>query len=696
MRSSRTTALRLFSLGYLTLFLELALIRHLAGNIWNFGYFPNLVLLSVFIGMGIGFTFHHVVADRLSNIVFHVAIWLLFLLVAYVYFEHPSVPGFTTWAGNMSGEVYFTAVPKQAVAKSFLPFFVCMVLIVLVFALVAQRTAKLFREFAPLRAYTLDIAGSCAGIASFMVVSWLQIPAWAWYLWALAITIVAAEGAWKVRWLPVVPALLTAFLAHQQDARLLANPKLDGQLDVAWSPYQKVEFTENGRRIYVNGVSHQSMEAPSRIRSTFYQTIYTDRGLTPEMRPYRNVLVLGAGSGNDVAAALMNGAQHVDAVEIDPVIARFGRDHHPAAPYRDPRVNLVVDDGRAFMTRATRQYDLVIFALTDSLVKVSSMSQLRLENYLFTVESVRRAYEILDDGGDLVFYNHYRHDWLKEKIQHMALQATNRWPEQIFQENDFAVLRVRKGSNAAPTQVAAGLVDVPTDDWPFLYLLRHGIPKVYGWAIITVFVLIAALLAAIHFTSRRRTRAENRHPSLGLKLAFVFMGIAFLLLETKSIIQFSLLFGTTWINNSLVFLAVLLLVLAANWTALLLKAPTWLPLVGVLLIASSLAAVFFPLSELLAIRSSSLRFVAASLMTFSPIFFANLVFSIVFRDQTVAEHLFGWNLFGATLGGILEYASMLTGYRFLAIAVATCYAAVFVCLRASRPVPQTGTSAAAD
>ena len=43
----------------------------------------------------------------------------------------------------------------------------------------------------------------------------------------------------------------------------------------------------------------------------------------------------------------------------------------------------------------------------------------------------------------------------------------------------------------------------------------------------------------------------------------VFMGAAFLLLETKNVVQFALLFGTTWFVNALVFAGVLLSVLAA-------------------------------------------------------------------------------------------------------------------------------------
>ena len=95
--------------------------------------------------------------------------------------------------------------------------------------------------------------------------------------------------------------------------------------------------------------------------------------------------------------------QIVDAVEIDPVIAGLGKKYHPAQAYKDPRVNLVVDDARAFMTNTRRKYDLIVFALTDSLVKVSPMAQLRLENYIFTEQAVQTAYNLLKKDGNLSF-----------------------------------------------------------------------------------------------------------------------------------------------------------------------------------------------------------------------------------------------------------------------------------------------------
>ena len=77
--------------------------------------------------------------------------------------------------------------------------------------------------------------------------------------------------------------------------------------------------------VEVNNIFHQSM-APVEQKEYFYQWPYTVFGDT-----FDDVLILGAGSGTDVAAALRHGAKHVDAVEIDPAIMRLGRERHPGS-----------------------------------------------------------------------------------------------------------------------------------------------------------------------------------------------------------------------------------------------------------------------------------------------------------------------------------------------------------------------------
>src|SRR5438034_6045288 len=116
-------------------------------------------------------------------------------------------------------------------------------------------------------------------------------------------------------------------------------------------------------------------------------------------RPEESILILCGGTGNDDAVALRNGAHRVDVVEIDPVIAELGKDLHADRPYQSQSVRLFVDDARSFLERNTSNYDLVIFATLDSHTDFSSLSSLRLDTYVFTVESFQQVAENINQGG---------------------------------------------------------------------------------------------------------------------------------------------------------------------------------------------------------------------------------------------------------------------------------------------------------
>ena len=186
-----------------------------------------------------------------------------------------------------------------------------------------------------------------------------------------------------------------------------------------WSPYYKITVSQQGADtvVEVNNIFHQSM-APVEQKEYFYQWPYSVFGDT-----FEDVLILGAGSGTDVAAALRHGVRHVDAVEIDPAIIRLGREHHPDRPYSDPRVTVINDDARHFLRTTTKKYDLVVFALIDSLTMQSSFSGVRLESYMFTVESFSAVRDRLKPDGVLVVYNYFREPWLVDRLANTAAAA---------------------------------------------------------------------------------------------------------------------------------------------------------------------------------------------------------------------------------------------------------------------------------
>jgi hypothetical protein len=397
----------------------------------------------------------------------------------------------------------------------------------------------------------------------------------------------------------------------------------------------------------------------------------------------KNVLIVGAGTGVDVAVALQQGVEHVDAVEIDPRIHAIGVQLNPDRPFQDPRVTSYINDGRAFLEQTARRYDLILFALPDSLTLIAGQSSLRLESYLFTAEAMQAARSHLTADGAFGEYNYYREDWLVDRLAG-TLQSVYGRPPCVDSTGHVARLALLMAS-ASP-----GALDCPsewkpishpvsapaTDDAPFVYLRDPTIP---GFYLLTLALILLAALLLVRVVAGPFRR-------MGGYIDLFFMGAAFLLLETKNVVQFALLFGTTWFVNALVFLGILVAVyLAIEVTRRVDLRPGW-PLYAILLLALALAFVVDP--GLLLRLSVVPRFLVAVTLAFVPVFLANLVFASRFRDVAASNVAFGANLLGAMVGGILEYASLVTGYRVLLIIVAILYAAAFGIRRFAAPQDQ--------
>src|SRR5205814_6806234 len=92
--------------------------------------------------------------------------------------------------------------------------------------------------------------------------------------------------------------------------------------ETKWSPYYKVDLDPSNGGINVNYIGHQMMNAFETTGSV-YSLIHLLQQHSGGA-PFADVLVIGAGSGNDVTHALRYGVQRLDAVEIDPVIQSIG------------------------------------------------------------------------------------------------------------------------------------------------------------------------------------------------------------------------------------------------------------------------------------------------------------------------------------------------------------------------------------
>jgi hypothetical protein len=639
--------LRLALASFLVLFVELALIRWTAANVVYLVHLTNFVLLASFLGIGLGFL--RAGAGRDLFRLFPLALAALVALVL----------AFPVTVATLAG--------PRPLAGAFgmppLPRWLSLTLIfagtVAALAAIAQEVARTFARFEPLEAYRLDILGSLSGIAAFAGLSFLRLPPLAW---ALVVAVVAGVllgrrlGLWQ--WAALAALVLL----------LLGQTVLGGY---HWSPYYKILAVpkDGGLSVYVNNTPHQAAYPVSslRTRDPFYFLPYG------KVRTADDVLVIGAGTGNDVAVALSEGAKRVDAVEIDPVLVDLGRDHHPDHPYQDPRVSVHVDDGRAFIERTHRRYDLIVLALTDSATIVTGQSALRLENYLFTTEALRQARSLLKPTGTFAMYNYYE-PWLLDRYAG-TLRAAYGAPPCVQTvgaagTRQKAVLSLSADGSTPGCervwQAPPGALAPATDDRPFPYLTTRTIPPFHRW-MLGLILAASVLLVRLSAGSLR---------SMGSYADLAFMGAAFLLLETKNVVQFALLFGTTWFVNAAVFAGVLLSVLAAVEVARRVRLPRpWLLYCA--LLAALLVAWLIPPAALLDL-AVPLRFLAGVAVAFAPIFAANLVFAQRFGNTASPTVAFAANLLGAMVGGTLEYLALITGYRYLLVLVAVLYGLAFL------------------
>jgi SAM-dependent methyltransferase len=648
--------LRLVLSSCLMLFLELALIRWTAANIVHLGYFSNFVLLGSFLGVGLGF----LRAGRTSAPPLYFPV-VLAVLVGLVL----RYPVTVDRAG--SDLIFFTSVQTKGPA----PWIVLPVVFLGVTAIMAgpgELVGRCFPLLPRLDAYRLDLIGSLIGIGGFTLLSFLRAPSVAWGSVVAVLVVVLFWGdVLAARWRALAVAVPAVALVVMLAAESLTT-------GISWSPYYKVKTVEgylDGTpvvQVSVNGIPHQAaMDVQVRQQREPKYAIPYERwaGHLPG-----RVLVVGAGTGTDVAIALSRGASSVDAVEIDPRLQQIGAQKHPDHPYQDPRVHVYIDDGRAFLERTNGKYDLILFALPDSLTLVAGASQLRLESYLFTVQAMQAARDHLAPGGAFATYNFYREDWLVGRLARTVQEAFGHEPCVDLLNGVQAVITA--GVTTADQSCGTGAIPAgpapATDDHPFVYLKDRSIPAFYLVTLLGILLLSLVLVRVVGGPLKRM------RPYADLFL----LGAGFLLLETRAVTGFALLFGTTWVVNAIVFAGVLLVVLLAVEVTRRIRTPP-VPVVYALLAASLALAALLPPTLLLGLPVP-LRALTAVVVAFLPVFFANLVFAKRFADSADATSAFGANLLGAMLGGCLEYLSLLVGYQALLLIAGVLYLGAFLLL----------------
>lgn len=772
----------LFAASWLVLFLELTCIRWFPAHVMFLTFFTNIVLLAAFVGMSVGCLAARSPTRHLDR----TPVWLAVAVAAGLLVERgrKSLIKYVAVGDRADPDVVFFGaeegdrfalpfqVPVEVVAGGFF------LLIAVLLVGPGQELGRAFNRVPNrTRAYTANLLGSLAGIGSFALCSYLRTPPAVWF------AAVAAGIAHFLWWRPGLdppagaPArrpLFGPFLVLA--AAVLASVPTSGFFplggrETTWSPYYRIDHHReppDAGLINTNLVSHQLIEARDhlpRARYANYALPYLlQRDVTtPDgaraWPAFQRVLIIGAGSGNDVSRALqwLPDTAHVDAVEIDPVIQGIGAGYHPDKPYADPRVTVHLNDGRNFLRSApAASYDLVIFALVDSLVLHSGYSNLRLESYLFTEESFRDARRVLKPSGVCAVYNYFRHGWLAARIGRemrtafgpdpvvfvLREEPTDRVrpadvdPEAftVFLAGDSPVLdpvraafarhgnwywvpgdrapdpanpverwgrgpgpgspeepgKPRWAPNGEPAPLpppavpppplpnpamtypawvaarVAAVEDLPglrtaTDDWPFLYVREPGVPRV-TWRGVGMMVGLSLLLWWL-FRPREAGVDSAARPDYGLAARSFFLGAGFMLVETKAVVHMALLFGSTWVVNTVVFAAILVMSLIGNlyagWVRPRRLEPYYLGLFAA--IGVGLAV---PLEAFLGLDRWA-QIAGACALTFAPVAFAGVIFATTFGRSARPDRVFGANVAGALLGGLAENASVVVGFQYL-------------------------------
>ena len=674
----------LFVASVLALFAELVLIRWLPSAIHAVAFFANLVLIASFLGLGIG------MANRIDvPTASWRALWRLAL-----------ASGFAAALGILKPVIDFGSDTDYALNETGVGFAIpSFVLLVGVYAMAVwvmipfgQLVAAFFDDVPRLPAYSINIGGSLVGVLAFAAVAALRMPPVVWFA-VLVVLLLLLDRQ--------IAHLGPILLIGVSLAALFLDASSNRRDQVLWSPYYKVvasPISESGELSdgFVVNVNNQFLlsgldlspgyvpgpDIPDDIAAQVEQ-LKSYYSFPFSLSDVQSALVLGSGAGNDVAAALRAGVGSVTAVEIDPLVLELGTLHHPEQPYGWPSVKTVVDDGRAFLRESDDEFDLVLFATLDAHGLLSGTSNLRIDSFIYTKESIQSAKDHVAPGGLLVLsFGPFRED-----VQYRQYTTVRDvfGQEPLFFLHETGQRSIVAGdiqqvdsSSLLPgwrlideTEIEDRLAIYPyaetaaTDDWPYLYIREPRIPREYIWTLIGIIVLSLILVTA---NFRQAYRVDGH---------FLFLGAGFLLLETKSVTEFGLLMGSTWQTNVMVFSVILVVILGANLLVMTRLPRPPIRIVYGVIGASLLLQYAFPVSTW-ATQPGAVGLSAAALYLGVPIFLAAIVFAGSFQTAAVGTAALASNLVGAVLGGTTEYLSLAWGIRSLTLIALGMYALSWV------------------
>lgn len=652
----------------LSLYTELMIIRLHASFFQLFAYFKNVSLLSCFLGLGIGYA-----NGPRRPLTTPLVLPAFALQIALMHFLRQFPDKIDTLLQNpISEQLAFGIRQTDKIIQTLTVYgFLIMIFAfnALCFIPLGHLASRLMMRTGKLMSYSWNLVGSLLGILLFYFLSSLWAPPSIWILFATLMLMALLRKH--------INSLLPSALAAVMLLAFLSVSFRINRIDM-YSPYQiltMITGSNSPPELQVNNVYYQKILDLSKDNLQDYTEVRREQvshySLPYYFRPKPgNVLIVGSGTGNDVAAAIRHGASAIDAVEIDPAILQFGKLLHPEHPYRASNVNAIVDDARAFIRHTDKHYDLIVYGLLDSHTLLSGMSGVRLDSFVYTTEAFSEARARLKKGGIISISFAILSPELARKMFLMLQEAFDGRRPVVYETGydgsftfligDGLVARTFNQWSELKDRTAeldnSGIqADKSTDDWPFFYMPLRKYPMSY---VAMILVLLAISLVFI--------RQLIPGSGSGFSVSCFFLGAGFMLVETKGITELALVYGSTWIVIGAVIAAILIMAFLANLLVMKIGTPRRsLITYGYGLLFASLFAGLYLSSANLSTLTPWLSRTIMTMMLTLPLFFSGFAFSDELgRSDSVAVALSS-NLLGAMLGGFLEYNSMYFGFRSL-------------------------------
>ncbi|MCY4070649.1 MAG: hypothetical protein OXG60_05085 [Chloroflexi bacterium] len=416
--------------------------------------------------------------------------------------------------------------------------------------------------------------------------------------------LVRQRGSWIVALCIALSALLfvsnvgVAFLEIDMSSlatrKAITGPLNSGGklLQSRWDAFARTDLVEPGdggpMRIYVDGGAASIM--PS---AAARQDLIRDVGFFPfaTEQPER-VFIIGPGAGLDVYFALQGNAEAVTAVEVNPASVALVDEWRGLNGdlYNQPGVELIIDDGRSALRRATEDYDLIYLSQVVTLAAERGGYALS-ENTIYTTEAFADYLARLKDGGQIALKLYDEITLTRavstalaalrglgltdqQAMKHLVAIVDEKSDPPVpllmigaepYKEDDSLVLgaiarevgftplflphvlarppldAVDSGEASFDTLVAASADDIssPTDDRPYFFQFERGIPTTLVPLTIVV-ALVSLVLLSLYLRQWRRggARATSSMPAF-----FAMLGLGFIALEIYAIQQTRLFLG---------------------------------------------------------------------------------------------------------------------------------------------------------